>query len=100
MFYVIIRVSYDKDIPSVYVRNCVAAVLKNVDGGSFVNTMSGTWEKRVKKASDALAAVTELSGVLERACTSNPSILDHVWIMVDKQDKQARKKPGVKKRSK
>ncbi|MBN9400722.1 MAG: hypothetical protein J0I17_11145 ['Candidatus Kapabacteria' thiocyanatum] len=97
MYYVIIRLSYDRDIPSVYVRNRVAAVLKDVDGGSFTNTMSGTWEKRVKKASDALAAVTEVSGVLKRACTSNPSILDHLWIMVDKQDKEGRKKPGAKK---
>lgn len=97
MYYVIIRLSYDRDISTVYIRNRVAAVLKDVDGGAFTNTMSGTWEKRVKKASDALATIAVVSGVLKRACTSNPSILDHVWIMVDKQDKEGRKKPGAKK---
>ncbi|MBN9400901.1 MAG: hypothetical protein J0I17_12050 ['Candidatus Kapabacteria' thiocyanatum] len=81
MIYVIVRVSLDKDEKSL-VRNTILAPIFNKH--NFANTKTGTWEVECRTSAAALEAVAELMGELQGACAERDSLLDHIWIMLDK----------------
>lgn len=85
MVYVIIRISLDKDSKST-VRNTVYAPIFRRHG--LTNTKTGTWAGRMNSSAEAFRLVCELTGELETASQNRDNLLDHVWILLDKETDQ------------